>query len=383
VSLSRILSVQPHAARGGPAIQHLAFLDGLARRGHEIHVVIPEAQEMMAEYRAIARSVLCLPSMPCVPRTTAPWQLAGYGLHATAMAWRIARQARQLRADVVHTFNEAFPAGPMGARFARLPSVVQIIGMSIFQPPWVARPYVRLLDASADRLVGCQTAIQTALVQLGVAGSKLAVVYNAVDTEAVRSRAEAEPRPGDSGAVRVGMVAGLDPRKGHLDFVAAAAQVLRAVPAARFYIVGRATGNEPYLTAIREHIARHGIADAIELTGAVARAEPWIASFDVHCIPSLTEALSVAGLEAMALARPIVATNVGGNPEEVVDGESGLLCRVSDPDDLAAKVVQLLCDADLRARMGAAARKRAEDLFSLGANVGKLSAILEQARVLR
>jgi glycosyltransferase involved in cell wall biosynthesis len=379
VTLVTVLSIQPHSVRGGPAIQHLSFLRGLARKGHEVHAVVPAAQEMMAEYRSTAASVTTLPSMPCVPRSRSPAVLARYAAETAVMALRIARAARELRVDVVHTFNEAFPAGGVGARLARRPSVVQIIGMSVFQPPWVARAYVRAMDATFDRLVGCQQLIRTELAGLGVSPSKLAVVYNAVDTEAVRERAAGAPIPRAPGTPRVGMVAGMAPRKGHLDFVEAAARVLRSVPDARFFIVGKTVGNDAYLSEVRARISQLGIGDRFELVGAVERAEPWIASFDVHCIPSLTEALSVAGLEAMALSRPIVATDVGGNPEEVVDGVTGLLCRVAAPDDLASKITTLLERADDRAAMGAAARRRADDMFGIEANVERLSAVFEQA----
>lgn len=380
---SRVLSIQPHAIRGGPAVLHLSFLEGLARLGHEVHVVVPASQALLAEYRAAAASVHELPAMPCVPRATSPVTLGAYATESARLATRIAEAARAVDAEVIHTFNEAFPAGGLAARKARLPSVVQIIGMSIFQPAWVARAYSRLLDSIADRLVCCLQTVKSEFVRLGVSSTKLDVVYNSVDPVRVRSRAGCARPFEPAGRQRVGMVAGMDRRKGHLDFVAAAARVLRSHPETQFVVVGSTSGDDAYLAELRGEIDRRGLGPSLQLTGTVDRTEPWIASFDVHCLPSLTEALSIAGLEAMALSRPIVATRVGGNPELVEDGVTGLLCRPADPDDLASKVLRLLEQTEARERMGAEGRKRADRLFSIEENVQRLSDSLERARSAR
>ncbi|MCC6526557.1 MAG: glycosyltransferase [Polyangiaceae bacterium] len=179
--------------------------------------------------------------------------------------------------------------------------------------------------------------------------------------------------------LRVGMVAGLDPRKGHLDFVAAAAQVCAQRRDVEFCIVGSTAGAPDYLNAIERSIAQSGLADRFRLVGAVAQVEPWVRSFDVYCVPSLSEALSVAGLEAMALERPIVATRVGGNPEQVDDGITGLLCSPGAPHDLAEKILVLLGDPKRRADMGVRAAARAGALFSIEKNVALLDVALTRA----
>ncbi len=378
-----MLSIQPHAIRGGPAVLHLSFLEGLARLGHEVHVIVPERHALLAEYRAVAASVHELPAMPCVPRTTSPAKLGAYALESARLATRIAETARAVDADVIHTFNEAFPPGGLAARKARLPSLVQIIGMSIFQPAWVARAYSRLLDSFADRLICCLQTVKSELVRLGVSSTKLDVVYNSVDPGRVRARAEGVVPVERDNRLRVGMVAGMDRRKGHLDFVAAAASVLRSHPETQFFIVGSTSGDDAYLNELTAEVERRRLGRSVQLTGAVDRTEPWISSFDVHCLPSLTEALSIAGLEAMALSRALVATRVGGNPELVEEGVTGLLCRPADPDDLASKVIRLLEHADAREHMGAEGRRRADRLFSVEENVQRLSESFERARSVR
>jgi glycosyltransferase involved in cell wall biosynthesis len=88
-------------------------------------------------------------------------------------------------------------------------------------------------------------------------------------------------------------------------------------------------------------------------------------SFDVFVLASLTEGISLTLLEAMAASKPIVATNVGGNPEVVVDGVTGFLVPSQDPQAMADKILLLLNDPQLAQRMGIAGRRRVEQNFSL------------------
>ena len=91
---------------------------------------------------------------------------------------------------------------------------------------------------------------------------------------------------------------------------------------------------------------------------------------DLFLLPSESESFGLAALEAMSCGVPVIASRVGGVPEVVIDGETGLLAPVGDVAAMAAHVVRLIADAPLRARLGAAARRRAEAVFPLEATVG-------------
>lgn len=113
-------------------------------------------------------------------------------------------------------------------------------------------------------------------------------------------------------------------------------------------------------------LAEDGIADRVILTGARGNAEMpgFYAASDVVVLPSLREATSIAGLEAMATGRPLVGSRVGGIPELIEDGRTGLLVPPADPDALAAAVCRLLDDPDLRKKAGDLARLRVVEQFS-------------------
>lgn len=115
------------------------------------------------------------------------------------------------------------------------------------------------------------------------------------------------------------------------------------------------------------------------------RADPaempaYMAAADAVVLPSLLEATSIAGLEAMATGKPLIGTRVGGIPQIVQDGESGVLVPAADSEALAAAMLAIASDAELRARMGAAARERAVAEFSWGA-VSRLTADIYAAEL--
>lgn len=159
------------------------------------------------------------------------------------------------------------------------------------------------------------------------------------------------------GAPVVGTVANFKTHKAHDVLLRAAERVRRDVPDVRFVLVG--TG--PLEEEIRRQTRERRLEDHVVFAGF--RDDPLrvAASFDVFALPSTYEGLSIALLEAMALGKPPVVTRVGGLPEVVDHGVSGLLVPSGDPDALAVEIVRLLRDAKLRADLGEAARRRATD----------------------
>jgi glycosyltransferase involved in cell wall biosynthesis len=334
---------------------------------------------MIPEYAAAAPSVRTLSKLPTFPRTLDPVRVAAHSAHSWSVSSQIMDVARSVDARLIYTFSEIFVAAPIASRRLRVPSVVHVLGMTIFEPDWLGAVWSRVLNQLADRIVCCQDVIAVRLRKHGVPADRLRVVYNSVHTDAVRARSLDGPPPAlDPGTLTVGMVASMDPRKGHLDLIAAAALVVEEVPEARFFIVGRTDGNDVYLEAIRRAISARCLDGRLTLVGSAPNAAAWIGAMDVFCIPSRNEAMSVAGIEAMALGRPIVATGVGGNRVAVEDGVNGLICAAGEPRDLAAKIVMLLRDMPRRQTMGAAGRERAEERFTVERNGEALASVLSE-----
>ncbi|MFH1724160.1 MAG: glycosyltransferase family 4 protein [Elusimicrobiota bacterium] len=172
------------------------------------------------------------------------------------------------------------------------------------------------------------------------------------------------PRPPARGAPTVGIVARLDPVKGHRCFLEAAARVLRECPDARFLVVGR---QENVRAAdLLGHARRLGLADRLDLTGHVPDALEFMRRCHVGVVASTgSEAVSRSAVEWMAVGRPLVATKVGCLPEYVIEGETGFLVPPGDAPALARATGRLVRDAFLRERMGQAGRRRYESRFTL------------------
>jgi glycosyltransferase involved in cell wall biosynthesis len=120
-----------------------------------------------------------------------------------------------------------------------------------------------------------------------------------------------------------------------------------------------------YLGELQQYAERLGVADRVIFTGLRTDVPTLLASVNVSVMPSLNEALSNVLLESMAAGAPTVATRVGGTPEAVVDGQTGLLVPPADADALATAIIRLLADTALASHLGHAARQRIADVYSV------------------
>src|SRR5262249_26205653 len=155
----------------------------------------------------------------------------------------------------------------------------------------------------------------------------------------------------------------LSPEKGFDIALTAFASLVRRFPRAHLIIAG--DGEER--SKLEHQIRRLGLATRVELTGAIAPDEvpALLNTVTAVLIPSRQEPFGLVALEAALMARPVVATRVGGLPEVVRHEQTGLLVKPEDPGALAAALAHLLDHPDTASRMGQAARRRAQEVFSL------------------
>lgn len=176
-------------------------------------------------------------------------------------------------------------------------------------------------------------------------------------------------------ALVIGCIGRLVALKNHrllLDLVPA---LRRQHPALRVVIVGDGELAAP----LQEQVRSLGIADAVILAGPRSDVDSLLPAFDIFALPSLTEGLSIALLEACASGLAIVATAVGGNPEIVRDGETGLLVAPADAEALRDALLRLAADPGARERLGAAARRWVREHASIDALGAAYDALYAQA----
>ncbi len=210
----------------------------------------------------------------------------------------------------------------------------------------------------------------------GRAGRRTVVIPSGVDTERFAptavDRAAAKRALGlPEGAPAIGTVGRLEARKGTRTLIEALARLDGAIGDAHLVVAG----DGPLRDELAGLATRLGVADRVRLLGNRDDVRDLLAALDVFALPSLTEGMSNALLEAMAMALPLVATAVGGNPEVVTDAEHGLLVPPGDPEPLARAIARLLANRDDGARMGAAARRRVEERYGARAMVRDLEGV--------
>jgi glycosyltransferase involved in cell wall biosynthesis len=203
----------------------------------------------------------------------------------------------------------------------------------------------------------------------------VAVIYNGVDVEAMTPGPRArEARAGlgwPAASPHVGVIARLAPWKGHRVFLEAAAALHQTHPEARFAILGDSDTrrNEKYKEELIALCQRLGITNVVRWAGFVTPVRKWLAALDVVVVPSVRpEPFGRALVEAMAMERPVVATDHGG-PREILAAGGGLLVPPGDPQALATTVANLLDDEEGRAALGRTARQQAMARFSLEKHV--------------
>lgn len=181
------------------------------------------------------------------------------------------------------------------------------------------------------------------------------------------------PLPPDAAAILY--VANLFPYKGHLDLVDAASAVAARFPKARFLLAGREEGTG---TQLRSRIEALGLRDRVRLLGPRDDVAALMAAADLVVHPSHEEGFSNTILEAMAAGKAVVATDVGGIPEEVEEGVTGILVPPRSPERLAEAMLSLLENPARAREMGDAGRKRVRDLFPLQKMVHEIETLYEE-----
>jgi glycosyltransferase involved in cell wall biosynthesis len=203
---------------------------------------------------------------------------------------------------------------------------------------------------------------QTLMKRVGVSARKIAVIHNGLDSNQMPVSAQLKPlaqRP-----LHVVVLANLSQRKGHIEFLDVIARVLKQVPQARFFFVGRDDLNGQ----VAQAVARQGLNHAVTLTGYQADVSPWLDSARVMVLPSLWgEGCPTSILEGFAYGLPVVAYVIDGVPELVTHGVEGFLVEQGDGHAFSAAIVSLLKEPVLAEKMGKLAYQKVQAQFTLSA----------------
>jgi glycosyltransferase involved in cell wall biosynthesis len=279
---------------------------------------------------------------------------------------RMVQLVRQLRPDIVHThMAKAGTVGRLAARICAVPLVVHTYHGHVFHSyfsPVKTRLFLtieRALGRATNRIIVVGDGQRDEIASYGVAPlSKLTTIRLGLELspflDAERQRGELRHELGiDADVPLVGIVGRLAPIKATDVFLKAAAKVRDALPSAQFLIVGDGERRQ----ALESLVDDLGLRPSVRFLGWRRDLVRVYADLDVVALTSLNEGSPVVLIEALAAARPAVSTAVGGVPEVVVHGETGLTVPVSDVAALADAILTLLRDPALAQRLGQAGRR--------------------------
>jgi glycosyltransferase involved in cell wall biosynthesis len=290
-----------------------------------------------------------------------------------ALARRLRDRAAHHRVDLIHAhqytpfFYSALARGVLSRQLLGTGVLFTEHGRHVPDTPSLKRRLAnKLFLKKTDRVTAVSAFVKDALIKHeGLPASRIDIVHNGIDPgpePTDNDREQAREQLGLSPDRPVVMqVARFHPVKDHATALRAWSIVHAQMPEALLVFVGDGPEREN-LESLTKQL---GLEDAVRFTGAINNARDLIPAADLCMLSSLSEGLSVTLLEAMAAGKPIVATDVGGNPEAVVNGETGLLAPARDPEALAGCIIQLLPNAPYTARaLGQAGRQRLLEHFT-------------------
>jgi glycosyltransferase involved in cell wall biosynthesis len=365
----KLLFITGSLGHGGAERHTITLVNGLAQRGHECHAVYVKDEAAQLDRLQGAASVECL---------YAP------GYLDLAALQRLAEIIRRMRPSVVIAANPyAMLYASIALRRSGLRAPLVVTYHTTLLPnakAWLQMLYYRPLFWSADCLVFVCEAQRRHWLRRLVLARVTRTIHNGIDLEHWRS-------PGPEVRTRLRSVLGLAeedyvialcavlrPEKNHLQLVEALAHLHARGIAARALLIG----DGPMRTAIETRAQALGVRGAVVMAGFQQDVRPLLCAADAVALCSTSvETFSLAALEAMALGRPVVLSEIGGAAEMVRPGREGFLFPAGDTAALVERLAALQ-DESLRRRMGTSARETVEARFSEGAMVDRYEGLLRQ-----
>ena len=345
---------------GGIAAHVYGLSKALIKQGNEVHVITLRRHFHEKKYQEIDGIKVHRIYYPRL-------RVIGFFIYLFQVWPRLKRLIQKEGIDIVHShtlLNDALPAKFIG----NIPKI-QTEHSSGFLMAVEEGKHKRLykwLLRHADHMIGPSQELVDTVIKLGIGQDKTSFISNGVDIERFNPKVEGgEIR--EKYKIKPEEKVILCPRRlalknGVWYLIKAIPHIIKQNGNVKCLIVG--DGSE--MGKLSQEVIRLVVADRVIFAGRVPNSEmpKYYAASDVVVLPSLKEATSIAGLEAMASGKPLVGTNVGGIPQIIADGETGILVPPRSPEELAYAIACLLNDDEKRAAMGLNARKRAESEFS-------------------
>ncbi len=299
------------------------------------------------------------------------------------MDWRWGIQFRKLllreQVSLIHAHEfDANVQSAAVAAIAGLPLVATVHGKNYFWERFRRRLAYRWVSRCATMVAVSHNLKEFLVEKVGISPDRIKVLYNGVGVPPSSVKNDVSECRSELGVAQgsrvVGVVGNLYAVKGHQYLIEGIPAVLEKCPNTSFIFAGRGELE----MVLKDQVHRLGLEERVHFLGLRQDIPRILAILDIFVLPSLSEGLSMAILEAMMAGKPVIATRVGGNPEIVVEGETGFLVPPGDTKALALSIVTLLMNRQQADQFGARGKSRAEENFSLRAMVGAYQSLYDE-----
>jgi len=354
-----ILHIDEQTGWRGGEQQASYLIGGLAERGHHCAVAGKPGSEFVTRDHDVKDLVRI--AVPC------------HGEFDLLTSYHLSRAVREHNIEILHAHSSHAVIYAVLAK--KLAGRGKVVASRRVDFPPNKNIFSRWKYAQPDRIVAISECIARILRDFGIPENKLRTVHSGIDLKrfdvAPLSRAEIGV---PEGVPLAGNVAALVGHKDHATLLDAVPLILREVPEFRLVIAGEG----PLRPQLEAQIARLGIGKSVTLLGQRNDVPRLLRALDLFIMSSSEEGLGTSVLDAMACGLPVVATNAGGIPEMVHDGETGLLVAAKNPTALATAVVRAVKDAQLRERLAGAALELVNNSFTADSMVRGNLAVYEE-----
>lgn len=292
-------------------------------------------------------------------------------VNALPAAWKLYRSLRRLAPEIVHAFlTTGNVLGAVLGTLARVPVIVSSHrDLGGFDGKWITRMNFWTDRHLATSVTANSLAVREALAQRSNAPAEtIRLLYNGIDLKKIetanRGLAKRQELGLSPNALAIGVIANIRVAKGHQYLLEAFNHIAPQVPQAYLLICGFA-GDHDLMKTLQRLAAAGGAAGRVWFMNSRNDIPEMLHALDVVVSPSLSEGFSNAILEAMAAGKPVIATRVGGSPEQIIDGVTGLLVPPQDAGAIAQALLTLLRSPGLRREMGTAAQRHVQENFSV------------------
>jgi glycosyltransferase involved in cell wall biosynthesis len=350
----RVVQIIAPSKIAGAERSTIALCRGLVSRGNNIWLLVKDGQPMIG---AAAREGV----------NVSPMRIGGK-LNPFAVG-RLLRWIRRHRVDIVATqLSTASLWGSIAAKILGVPCVATVRALN-----------TKTCYILADRIIVVSEAVKKHLTDQGIKPEKIRVVYNGIDLKRFHPVDDIAGAKENVGFGRedlvVGVTAHLTRKKGHRSFLQAATLVAGQMPNVKFLLVGEGRERD----ALEAQVRAAGLAGRVIFSGFQDDVLPWMAAMDVLVLPTIEkEGFGRVLVEAGAMSKPVISTDIGGMAEVVNNGESGIIVPAGEVNDMADAMLRLLKDEELRLRMGRAGRARALARFSVEQMVASTEAVYRE-----